>query len=205
MIRKTTWVVLLVFALLAGSVFLWQRSQEEKAAQATPEAMETAERQYLFDIEGEVASLRIEQVGQKSIELVKDEAGQWTLTGSSAGALDSAAMDSIISQLSTLPLVGTLQTIPELQDLGLSTPSYRILVVQKDGKQLTASVGKMTPTGSGYYVLSSDRRVYIANEFSLKSILDLVENPPYPPTPYPQPAGETPGVETPVPTATSAP
>lgn len=205
MIRKTTWVVLLVFALLAGSVFLWQRSQEEKAAQATPEAMATAEKQYLFDIEGEVASLRIEQVGQKSIELVKDEAGQWTLTGSSAGALDSAAMDGIIGQLSTLPLVGTLQTIPELQDLGLSTPSYRILVVQKDGKQLTASVGKMTPTGSGYYVLSSDRRVYIANEFSLKSILDLVENPPYPPTPYPQPTGETPGVETPVPTATSAP
>jgi|DewCreStandDraft_4_1066084.scaffolds.fasta_scaffold105791_2 hypothetical protein len=205
MIRKTTWVVLLVFALLAATVFLWQRSQEEGAAQATPEMMETAERQYLFDIEGEVASLRIEHVGQKSIELVKDQAGQWTLTGSSASALDSAAVDGIISQLSTLPLVGTLQTVPELQDLGLSTPSYRILVVQKDGKQLTASVGKMTPTGSGYYVLSSDRRVYIANEFSLQAILDLVENPPYLPTPYPQPAEGTPGVETPVPTATSAP
>jgi hypothetical protein len=206
MIRKTTWVVLMIFAVLLAAVLLWQRLQDEKAGEATPDASEAAaEDQYLFEFEGEVAALRIEHVGDKTIELVRDETGQWTLTGAPGMKLDSAAMDTAVSSLATLPLVDTLKSPPELDALGLNPPSYRILVTLKDGEQLVASVGKVTPTGSGYYVLSSDRRVYIANEFSLQSVLDLVENPPYQPTPNPLPADLTPGAEQATPTVSSAP
>jgi hypothetical protein len=203
MIRRSTWIVLLVFAVLLAVVFFWQRSQDQKSSEATPTAAEATERQYLFDIAGEVASLRIEHVGDKTIELVKDENGQWIQAGSPTSAIDSASVDAVMGQLSTLPLVSTLQNIPQLQDLGLEPPSYRILVIQKDGTQLVASVGNPTPTGSGYYVLAGDRRVYIANEFGLQAILDLVDKPL--PTPYPQPAGEMPAVEEAVPGATSVP
>lgn len=205
MIRKTTWIVLLIFAVLLAAVLLWQRNQDQKAAEATPADVGVVEKQYLFDLEGEVASLRVEHVGDKSIELVRDAQGQWALAGMPSSVLDSAAMDTVIGQLAALPLVSTLQDIPELEALGLDPPSYRILVVQKDGAQLVASVGKATPTGSGYYVLTSDRGVYIANEFSLQSILDLVDNPPYLTTPYPLPAEQTPGVEQIIPETTSVP
>ena len=203
MIRKTTWVIVLIFALLLATAFFWQRSQDEKTAEATPEVSETSEEQYLFNIEGEVASLRIEHVGQNAIELVRDANNQWTLAGSDEPAPDSAAVDDVVSQLGLIPLVSTLQNVPELQDLGLEPPVYRILVVTKDGKQLVASIGKITPTGSGYYVLSGDRRVYIANEFSLQPVLDLVDKPL--PTPLPTSADETPGVEPANPPATSVP
>jgi hypothetical protein len=203
MIRKSTWIVLLIFAILLAVVLLWQRMQDQKASEATPTAAEAAERQYLFDIAGEVAGLRIEHVGENSIELVKDENGQWVLAGSSALDIDSASVEAVVGQLSSLPLVSTLQNIPQLQDLGLEPPAYRILVIQKDGTQLVASVGNATPTGSGYYVLAGDRRVYIANEVSLQAILDLVDKPL--PTPYPQPVGEIPAGEGAIPEATSAP
>lgn len=205
MIRKPTWIVLLIFAVLLAAVLLWQRSQDQKSAEATPTAAEAAERQYLFDIEGEIASLRIERVGEKSVELVRGQDGEWTLIGSPDLALDSAALDSLAGQLAALPLVSTLQNIPEMEALGLNPPSYRILVVLQNGSQLVAAVGKATPTGSGYYVLSSDRRVYIANEFSLQSLLDLVDNPPYMPTPYPLPAELAPGAVDATPTTTSVP
>lgn len=194
MIRKSTWIVVLIFAALLASVFLWQRVQDQKAAQATPTSEAVAEAQFMFDIEGEIASLRIERVGDQSVELLRDENGQWMLSGSPNQAIDGAEMDGIAGQLAALPLVSTLQNLPQLQDLGLDPPSYRILVVLRDGSQLVASVGKATPTGSGYYVLTSDRRIYIANEFSLQPILDLVDNPPYllPEELTPSPAAGTP-------------
>jgi len=205
MIRKPTWIILLIFAVLLAAVLLWQRSQDQKAAEATPTPAVAAEKQYLFDIEGEIASLRIERVGDKSIELVRDENGEWTLVGSPDPAIDSAALDSLAGQLAVLPLVSTLQSIPEMEALGLDPPAYRILVVLRNGSQLVASVGKATPTGSGYYVLTNDRRIYVANEFSLQSLLDLIDNPPYLPTPYPLPAELTPAATGETPAATSVP
>lgn len=203
MIRRSTWVVLLVFAVLLAVGFFWQRSQDQKLSEATPTPAETTEKQFLFDIAGEVSSLRIEHVGEKSIELVKDENGQWGVAGSPDTAIDSASIEAAVGQLSTMPLVSTLQNIPQLQDLGLEPPAYRVLVIQKDGTQSMASVGNPAPTGSGYYVLTSDRRVYIVNEFSLQAILDLVDQPL--PAPYPQPGGETPALEEVLPGATGVP
>jgi len=206
MIRKTTWIIVLIFAVLLAAVLLWQRSQGEKAAEATPQASEAvASDQYLFDVEGEIAGVRIEHVGDKAIDLLKDETGQWSLTGVPDSTLDSAAMDSVIGGLAVLPVVSTLQNPPELEALGLNPPSYRILVTVRNGDQYLASVGKVTPTGSGYYVLSGDRRVMIANEFSLQSVLDLVDKPPYLPTPYPLPVEQIPGTEQVTPTGGSLP
>jgi hypothetical protein len=206
MIRKTTWIIVLIFAVLLTATFLWQRSQDEKAAVATPEGSEAAAGdQYLFNVEGEIAGLRIEHVGNKAVDLAKDEIGQWTLTGDPPSPLDTAAVDTVIGDLAVLSVVSTLQNPPAPEDLGLNPPSYRILVTFRNGDQLRASVGKVTPTGSGYYVLSGDRRVVIISEFSLKPVLDLVDNPPYPPTPYPLPAEPAPGVEQVIPTASNTP
>ena len=206
MIRKTTWIIVLIFAVLLAAVFLWQRSQDEKAAEATPDVSEIAAGdQYLFNVEGEIAGLRIEHVSDKAVGLAKDETGQWMLTGASPSPLDSAAMDSVMGDLAMLSVVSTLQNPPQLEDLGLNPPSYRILVTLRNGDQLIASVGKVTPTGSGLYVLSGDRRVLIVSEYSLQSILDLVDNPPYPPTPYPLPAELTPGAEQVTPTGNNTP
>jgi hypothetical protein len=206
MIRKTTWFIVLIFAVLLAAVFLWQRSQDEKAAEATPDASESvAGEEYLFEVEGEISGLRIEQVGGKAVDLVKDETGQWAPAGGSASTLDSAAMDSVIGGLAVMPVVSTLQNPPELEALGLNPPSYRMLVTTKNGDQLIASVGKVTPTGSGYYVLSGDRRVLIVSEFSMQSVLDLADNPPYLPTPYPLPAELTPGAEQVTPAGISVP
>jgi hypothetical protein len=206
MIRKTTWIIVLIFAVLLVVVILWQRSQDKQEAAATPQASEAVTaNQDLFSVQGEIAGLRIEHVGDKAVEMKQDGAGQWSLTGASAAILDKAAMDSVVSSLAAMPVVSTLPNPPTLQDLGLDPPSYRILVTLQNGDQLIASVGKLAPTGSGCYVLSGDRRVVIVNEFSLQSVLDLVDKPPFPPTPYPLPSDLAPGAELETPTGTSLP
>jgi Domain of unknown function (DUF4340) len=206
MIRKTTWLILLTFAVLLAAAFLWQRSQDQKAANATPTVSDAAVgSENLFDVQGEITGLRIEHVGDKAVDLARDETGQWVLSGEPPTVLDSAAIDSVVGGLSALPVVSRLQSPPELEALGLNPPAYRLLVTLKNGDQLIASVGKVTPTGSGFYVLSGDRRLLIVSQNSLQTVLDLVDNPPYPPTPYPLPADLTPGAQPAIPTGSSMP
>ena len=206
MIRKTTWIIVLIFAVLLAAVLYWQRTQDKQAAEATPGAATAASvDENLFTVEGEITGLRVEHVDDKSVEMTKDETGGWSLAGTPPVALDGTSMDSVIGDLATLPVVSSLPNPPDLDALGLDPPSYRILVTLKNGDQLKASVGKVSPTGSGYYILSGDRRILIVNEYSLQPLLDLVDKPPFPPTPYPLPVDLTPGAELAIPTGTAVP
>jgi hypothetical protein len=202
MIRKSTWIVLALFAVSLVIVFLWQRSQNKE--EAINEAEATPGQSYLFEFSGNIVALSIERVGDKSVEFRRDDQNQWVQVRPAGPEIDSAAMDTTIGQLVTLPVVTTLEEAPELQAAGLEPPAYRLLITLDNGDQVIANIGKTTPTGSGYYVLSSDRRMYIASKYGLDPILQLVDTPPLKPTPTPAPPQETPGA-TGMPAVTATP
>mgnify|MGYP001171295868 CR=1 FL=1 len=203
MIRKTTWIVLAIFIAALAIALLWQRNKQQQAAEATP--TEGGASQSLFGIDEQITAVRLERVGDRVVELKRNDQEEWTIAWPEGLEPDSASLDSTLSQLASMTVLSALEDAPPLEDMGLTAPAYRILITLKNGKQFYAAIGKETPTGSGYYVQGSDHRLSVVSKFSLDSILGLIDNLPLKPTPtvaVETPSGEGGGQETatPIPT-----
>jgi hypothetical protein len=194
MIRRSTLVILLILAVLLAVAFYLQRSNGAQDATATP--AETSENLFTFDTE--ISAMRLEHVDQRVVEIGRNTDGTWKLIYPPAEATDIGAVQAAVSQLMSVPIVSKLENAPGLEETGLNSPAYRVLIRLEDGAQELLSVGNETPTGSGYYVLVSNRGMFIVNKYSLDPFLELVNTPPIQPT-------STPGGETTTPAAGDLP
>jgi len=194
MIRRTTWVVLVIFAALVAVLVFWQRSKENEPAEPTSTPAQAS----LFDLNADINYLRLEKVGGAVVEMKRGEDAIWVLTWPLTENTDVGAIQNAVTQILSLRIIATLNTNPGLETIGLAPPLYRILIGLDDGSQMTINVGNSTPTGSGYYVSVSGRPLYIVNKSGLDSVLKLIESPPILPTPTPDATSNTEGESTPV-------
>ena len=182
MIRRSTLVVLVIFAVLVAVLVFWQRSQENAPAEPTSTPAQTN----LFDLNSNITYLRLEKVGGAVVELQLGDDGNWKLTWPLAENTDVGAVQNAVTQLLSSRILTTLDTLPGMDTIGLASPVYRILIGLDDGSQITINVGNSTPTGSGYYVVVSGRPLYVVNKSGLDSVLNLIDSPPIEPTPTPE-------------------
>jgi len=176
MIRKSTWIFVLIFLALLAGMYLWQRKEMQAEAEATPTP--GAEQEYLFNFEGVISEVHIEQAGDQVLEMKKDEQGNWKITVPEGLETDNDVANAALASLPAIPVVTTLAQVPDLEAVGLAHPASQIEVKTSDGKAYQASIGNATPTNSGYYVLSSDRSIMIVNTYTLDALLKLVDTPP---------------------------
>lgn len=175
MIRKSTWIVLVIFILAVGGAYLWQRAQTQKAAQVTPTA--AAAPAYLFDIQGQISRVRIERADGRTLEIKLDDQGKWRISLPTGLQADSDAAGSALAQVAVIPVVAALETPPAPAAMALDQPASRLLVTNAEGRTWSADIGALTPTSSGYYA-SSGGKVYIVSKYALDPILGLVDTPP---------------------------
>jgi hypothetical protein len=183
MIRRNTWVALVVFALLIAVLVFWQRAQENKPPEPSPTTSETN----LLDLDADIVGMRLEKVGERVVELQRGDQDTWELTWPAGEATDVGTVESAVTQLLSLRTLSTMQQVPDLKAIGLDPPVYRVLLTLSDGREITINVGDATPTGSGYYVLVSGRPLYVVNRYGMETFLGLVDSPPIQPTPTPDP------------------
>ncbi len=181
MIRRSTFILLLIFIVLMGAVFLFQRTEEQKEAQITP----TEENPLIFNFEDEIKGITVEHVGSGAVDLSKDEDGAWTVKAYEDEEVDVAAVESAISQLLSLRAVSSLGSEITLEEAGLEPAVYRVMIRLADGSISQMLVGRETPTSSGYYVKIDEREIYVVSTFSLDPFLSLVDAPPLLRTPTP--------------------
>ena len=180
MIRRGTWLVLVIFVILLGVAFYLQRSGGAEGG-ATP----TAEAKFLFDVDenADVAGLRIEADSGQSVALERSEDGEWRLTEPQQPA-DVGQVEVAVTQLLAIQTVTTIDPPPAPDATGMDAPAYIIKMTSSDGQESVARVGKKTPTGSGYYVqMDADGPVHVVQEFALEEVTGLVDNPPVSITP----------------------
>lgn len=192
MIRKSTWIVLALFVLSLITVFLWQRSKDRKESLAPTPAATPAS--YLFTFTGNIVAVHIEHIRDKSIEFQRDEQNQWAVTSPEGLEIDSAAVETSLSQLATIPIATVLNEWPGLEATGLKAPAYRLLITLDNGDQVITYIGDSTPTGGGYYVLTSEQQIDVVSKYSLEPILKLVDEPPLKPTPTSDASLDTPAL-----------
>lgn len=207
MVRKNTWTLLIVFAVLLAATLFWQRAKisSPSVATATPTSLSTT-RTSLFDFSGRtVQRIHIKSQG-KDLILERNLDGKWVFITPKVGDADSALLESTMQQFLSLPIISSPELTASLEDIGLSPAVSTIVATLDDGKQVTVNVGKATTTGTGYYVLTNDRTIYIVSKFGLDSILGMVDQLPILPTPTPTPEpSPTPENVTETPEVTSTP
>jgi hypothetical protein len=175
MIRRSTLVLLVVFAALVAGAIFWQRSQDKIGI---AEATATPGSQLLFQFKGNISGLRLERTSGGVLELSRDAQGAWKLVYPKADETDIAAVEAAVSQLISVPVLSTLEEGPTMEAAGLAPPAYRLLINLDDGSQVVMNVGNATPTGAGYYVLVSQQGMLIVSKYSLEPFLKLLDNPP---------------------------
>ncbi len=181
MIRRSTAIILALFVLLLAGTLIWQRQQKQVSEKTTP----TPSQQSLLNLDGKITSLQISDSQGKMVDLQLNDKGEWQLKSPEAKQTDVNAADNAISQLLSLQVLSTLEQTSS-EATGLVTPTYTILLKLDNGKQSIINVGKPTPTGSGYYVLTSDKKLSVVEKSGLDMVLGLVDNPPIVATPTPE-------------------
>lgn len=179
MVRRTTWVMLLVFGVLVLFGWLFQRyqsSKTENTATTTPGATTVN----LYNLNAsQVVEIKISSSSGKVIDFTRDPGStNWVIKDLPAEQADSFQIESVSSQLLSLSAIDILTQSPPLDSIGLSNPSYNISMVTADGKQIVTYVGSVSAIGTGYYIRVDSGPVVIVDKVSVDNIVKLINEPP---------------------------
>ena len=200
MVKRSTWILLVVLALVVGAYFLINNlSSKGKSLSltATPGSF------LITQAQGVLQSLHIVDAKGNAFQMQRDLSKQWVITAPASGAADQGLAGAAETQVGALSIVNTLSPTSDLSALGLSTPAYTIDLVFVSGTTHKIEVGDQTPTSSGYYVRFDSGKIYVVEKSGIDSLVNLLTAPPFPATATPIPTVETaspvPEVATPTP------
>jgi len=175
MIRRTTWIVLVIFlGLLAFSLYV-QNKNKGNQVEVTPSPVVES----LLDINSdEISTLRIEDERGRAVEFKTVEGNEWILVVPKSEATDSNAVDGAVNQIVSSHVISTIDPAPPDDATGLKNPEYQIHLLLKDRRQMIINVGVQTATGSGYYVKIDDGLVKVVDKIGLEAVTNLIYQPP---------------------------
>lgn len=178
MLKRSTWIVLGIFAVLILGVFLWQRyGKTEELIEPTPT---TQLSELVFDLgDQKIVGFRIDGADGSSILLGQDPTSKaWMVGGQPAELADVTQIDTVASSLAFMMVNRQLPTQPPLDSMGLDLPPYTITLDLDSGKQVVLSIGKLIPTGTGYYARVDENPVMVIAKTDIDSIVSLLTTPP---------------------------
>jgi len=214
MIRRTTWIALVLLAALIALAVWWsRRSGEGEAALPAGTPLPSPVWELTSD---QILSLRVESPGEaKVLELVRDPQAGWRMTSPVHEAADAARVESAVTWLASPQVRAELPATEDLSPFGLQTPAYRLTIQTREGAEYAIEVGRTIPTGGLMYVRSPARSgVLMVSEYGVRDVLDLYDSLPYAATALPQlettfvapgPATAEAGMETATPGAINTP
>jgi len=182
MVRRPTWILLIVLALVVGA-YLLIKKYPIKAAQPTPTV---AGATYLItQADGVLQSLQIVDNKGAVFQMQRDLSKTWVITAPTSSAADQGLAGAAESQVGALSIIAALQTPPLSSDIGLGSPTYSMTLGFVSGASHKIEVGSLTPTSSGYYVRFDNGKIYVISQSGIDALSNLLKSPPYPPTATP--------------------
>ena len=200
LISTTTWITLLVLALVAGFAFLFNQQKAKQQAAATP----TPGTAMLFtSAEGQPSDIKIESSTGTSVEVARNDKGVWVLKAPTQADADQASAEAAATQIGALQIVVSDVQLG-LDVIGLDKPADTITLTFTSGKTHKLTVGSVNPIQTGYYVQLDGGKTQIVDKPGLDAILSMLTKPPYVATATPAVTDTPTATVTPVTTPTSA-
>lgn len=193
MVKRPTWILLIVLALVSAAYF-YLKERPLKASAPTPTAIKPS---FLITKDnGALTKIHILDAQGNSLQMGRDASGNWaimvgqspTITQPELAAANQSQAEAAETQFFALSVLTTLETSPALDVIGLNPPAYTITLGFFDAQHLLGNtqkvleIGSLTPTGSGYYVKLEDK-LYVISQSSINAVLGLLRTPPYAETP----------------------
>jgi hypothetical protein len=189
MIKRPTWILLILLALVFGAYSII-KEQSSKVIKLTPTPTVNG---YLIMPSGDLLqSLYISDNKGNIFRMQRDLSKTWVITLPSSGVADQGLAGAAETQVGALRIVTMLETPPETSVIGLGVPTATLELGFISGITRKIEVGNITPTGSGYYVRYDGAKFYVISQSGIDSLLNLLAAPPYPATETPSETTNTP-------------
>lgn len=190
--KRSTWIMLIALALAGG--LYWYLQQPNNLAGKVLNAGATPTSEVLGTLispDYAVNGLTIQDASGQSVKIVQED-GIWMVIASEKGPADQSAAEMAITQAQALQMEAKIASAPDLAAFGLDEPAYSLTLMIENGAPITLKIGNPTVTEIGYYVQKEDGSVVVVSKYGLEDLLNLLSNPPFPATPMPVSAEETP-------------
>jgi hypothetical protein len=188
MVKRSTWMLLGILALVTGAYLLLKYHPLNKT-EPTPTV--TPNEFLITSSEGVLQSLRIFDNNGHVMQIQRDLSKTWVVTIPNAETADQGLAGAAETQVGALRIITVLESPPDLGTIGLNSPAYTIELGFANGKNRKIEVGEMTPNGSGYYIRYDSEKIYVISPSGIDSIVKLLSAPPYPATETPSPTTES--------------
>jgi hypothetical protein len=196
MIRKPTWILLILLALTIGAFFFFK---DRPKGSGKPTETTQPITYLITDADGTLQSLQMTDPEGNKVRMQRDMSSKWIMTSPRTAEADQSQAGAAQIQIGALRIVAKLETPPDPNATQLANPVAIIETSFSTGKQHTLEVGGLTPTSNGYYVKFDGGKVYVVSQSAIEALLNFLKTPPYPATPTPE-ISETPSTEIPSPT-----
>jgi hypothetical protein len=198
-IRRNTWILLVLFAALVGFAFYLKSNKAKVAAAATPTNASSASAVLFSPNEGSPTDVKLEDSTGKTVEIARNETGVWVLKAPTAVAANQGSAEAAATQVASLRVLSSVQLGFDI--VGLDKPSHTMSITFSGGKTHKLAIGSVTPIQDGYYTSLDGGPVQVVDKQGLDALLPLLGEPPYaatltpPVLPTVSPVPETPTSE----------
>jgi hypothetical protein len=197
--RRTTLILVAVFAALLLYVVLVQRPADEAAANATPTPAAAADPSgpvWEGVTADQIVNVQIaDPAAGKTVAFGRNTpAESWAITAPEPQPADQLQAATDAAALVNLQFSKVLTSATDLAAFGVLSPTFTVEVKLADGRLLKLAVGDKTFTGSDYYARrDGETSVLIVSGFGLDPVLRFIDEPPVlKPTETPTAPAETP-------------
>jgi hypothetical protein len=178
MIRRTTWIVLIVLLALVGFSFYLKNHKAQQAASVTPTSPAGGPAAPLFSTsEGTPTDLGIKDTTGRAVDVARNASGVWVLKAPTDAPADQASAEAAATQVTSLRVISNVQL--GLDVVGLDKPTYTMSFSFSNGKKHTLTVGALTPIQDGYYASLDQGPVRIVDRQGLEALIQLLNQPPF--------------------------
>jgi hypothetical protein len=195
MIKRTTWIAIVLLIILVGTTFLVKNltagKPQETATPAVPEAF------LIKEPFGTLKSIEIIDSSMNTFLMQLNGNNEWIILKPHGGSVDLAMVSETETQLNALKVISVLNEPPDLKELGLDPASFNVSLYYDSGVKKKFLIGSLTPSNNGYYLQTEDGKISIVSTSGIDAILNLLSSPPYAATLTPNPDIEVTSTPTP--------
>jgi hypothetical protein len=182
MVKRSTWILLIVLALAIGG-YVFIQNHPLSTAKQTPTT--TATSYLITQADGVLQSLQITDAKGNKVQLQRDLSKTWVITAPSQGVADQGLAGAAETQVGALKIMAFLDTPPASNAIGLDSPAYVISLGFSGNVTHKVEIGNLTPTSSGYYVRFDGGKIYVIAQSGIDALTKLISAPPFPATATP--------------------